>query len=84
MKKLTFFIEEYDQQCSITKYYKTHSYGINWKHAFEKIIIPNIKDYDYKLLTLNQFNAREKISLITFLRGVLMALWPFKVQSKKR
>ena len=62
MKRFTFFIEEYDKQCSIMKYYKIHQHGRDVNHAYQRAeAFMNAKiskelDYDYKLLTLNQFN----------------------------
>jgi len=83
MRKFTFFIEEYDQQGSFTKYYKTHSYGINFEHAFNRISLPRQEGYGYKLLTLNQFNSlKKKPNLCTIIWETLVALYPFKISIK--
>lgn len=84
MKKFTFFIEEYDSRASITKYYKTFSYGNDWKYAFSKVKLPNREDYSYKILTLNQFNSlKNRPNLCAIIWEVFMALYPFKIRIKQ-
>ena len=66
MKSYTFFIEEYDQQASLTKYYKIQKHGRNAEHAYSRALRYIInkfsgkdwEDYSHKLLTLNEYNSR--------------------------
>ncbi len=76
-KRFTFFVKEYDSQASITKYYKIHTYGHNSKQAFDCTSLPVQEDYDYTLLTLNQFNALKKKPNPWEL---LKLLWPFWIK----
>jgi hypothetical protein len=65
MKSYTFFIEEYDQQAGLMKYYKIHRQGKSANHAYSialKYMIGKFsgsawRDYHHKLLTLNEYNA---------------------------
>ncbi len=68
MKRYTFIIRLKDHQASLTKYYKVHKYGDSWKQAQSKaqrymetkFDNTAYEDYDFTLLTLNEFNALRK------------------------
>lgn len=62
MKNYCFVVEEHDAQAGLTKYYMVHKHGRNINHARQRLeanrntVLAKGLDYDYKLLTLNEYN----------------------------
>jgi hypothetical protein len=68
MKRYTFIIKLKDHQASTPQYYKVRKYGDSWEQAqfkakiYMKFKFHNVayQDYNFTLLTLNEFNALQK------------------------
>lgn len=63
MRGYVFIIREYDAQASFVKYRKVRVFGVDVQQAFaraQRIYCKYVEDYDFSVLTLNEFNKQRK------------------------